>query len=145
MADQQQDNGKIEKKYEQTLSKLIILFRKKKLPTSKRIPNGDIASVVDELLAERKDEELKLFKKEAGELLDSKVELDKFIKAKEEEFRKAVVAKKKEWNEKADKVFSRIENIDQLQKDYAVSLGWVQEQKEEEEKPTEEETDKNED
>lgn len=121
---EQQDNNKIAKQYEANLSKLAaILGGKENIYPTKKVEGAVLDTVIEELLKEQKEKVAKEVKTGLQELLDKKVQFDKDVKAKEEELKKLKEAKQKEFNESCSKIFGKISNIEQLQKDYEATLG----------------------
>lgn len=125
MSDQEQvsESGKVEKKFNSNLSKLVSLMRQPIEQAAKvKVPNTEMASIVEELLKERKEETIKLFKTRASALLDKNVEFNKFVKQQKETLEKAILEKKKEFSKQMEECFALVENIDKLYEDYKASL-----------------------
>lgn len=124
--DQQQEGGKVEKKYAQSMLKLQTLMgdRSLGLPTKLGLtdPNpapdtpveGETAidSVIRELFAEEFVKLKAEIKGDLKNLLVKNVEFQRFCKQKEKELADAIMAKKKEFNAEADKVFGKITGIE---------------------------------
>jgi predicted nucleic acid-binding protein len=120
------DNNKEAKNYEQNMKKLVaIVGGKENIYPLKRVDNNVVGELVAELLKEQKDELAKNIKVELKGLLDKKVQLEKEVRAKEEELKKLSQQKQKEFNDACAKVFSKIENINKLEEDYNKTLGDV--------------------
>ena len=122
--DQQSNNDKIGKNYEAGFKKLIALFQGSKEVFKKtKVANGDIKTLVDELMKEKKETAAKELKEEFKKLLDAKIVFDQECKKAEEAYIKAVNDKKKEFTEKMSALFNRIENVAEIEKSYYTSLG----------------------
>lgn len=120
---QEQGSDKEQKKYNANIAKLTAVMRgKENLFPTKRVDNSAIGDLAQELLKERKEALSKEVKAGLSEILDKRVQLEKEIKAKEEELKKLSAQKMKEFNEAVGKWFQKIEDIDQLEKDYQAVL-----------------------
>lgn len=118
-----QDSDKIVKNFEVTMKKLVaIVGGEDKLFPTKKVTSNVIESIVTELTKERKETLEKEIKTELISLLDKHVLLKKEIKTKEEELKKLSQTKMKEFSEAASKLFSKIEGISSLEKEYYDSL-----------------------
>jgi hypothetical protein len=87
-----------------------------------KVDLNETASIIEELLADKKEEAKKQFKERASKLIQSKVEFDAFVKAKEKEILDAITAKKKEFNKQIQETFAFLENVDKLRDEYISSL-----------------------
>lgn len=120
---QNEDNNKVAKEYDKNVKTLIaIVGGDKNLYPNKKVKKDVVTTIVDGLLKQRKEKAEEEIKADLVNILDKKVLLDKEIKAKEEELAKLKIAKQKEFNESFKKIISRIENINELEKDYYNSL-----------------------
>ncbi len=118
----QGDAGKVEKKFEQNMHKLMALLKGDEKAFKTKVPNGEIEEVIQEMLKDRRAATIKTFKEKASAILDSHVEFNKFCKQKEKEFKDSIVNKKKEFSKQMEECFNLIENMDTLAKDYKGSL-----------------------
>ena len=120
---QGEDNNKVAKEYDKNVKTLIaIVGGDKNLYPNKKVKKDVVTTIVDGLLKQRKEKAEEEIKTDLVNILDKKVLLDKEIKAKEEELAKLKISKQKEFNESFKKIISRIENINELEKDYYNSL-----------------------
>lgn len=117
-----EQNDKVSKKYDSNIKKLVALFNGEEAFKKEKVGNTELAGIIAELTKEKKEGLIKSFKEKATKLLTSKVEFDKFVSAKEAEFKQAIVNKKKEFNTEMEECFKLIENIDTLQKEYQTSF-----------------------
>ena len=118
----QEGNDKVAKQYEANIAKLVALMSGPQVFKKPKVKAGDVAAIIEELVAERTDSIKKEFKEKASKLIDAKVEFDKFVKQKEKEFQDAITNKKKEFNKEMDSVFGLLESIDEIKKNYESSL-----------------------
>lgn len=119
----EQDNNKITKNFESTMQKLVaIVGGDKNLFPTKKVGKDIVKNIVDGMLTEKKETLEKEVKADLTKLLESHITLKKSIDDKKKELAKLEQDKMKEFNEAATKVFAKIENIDQLSKDYYSSL-----------------------
>ena len=92
------ESQKVQDNYKKAMSNLVAIFKgESKLETSKKIPNSEIDSLIQEVLQEEVDTKKADFKERAKKLLKSKVAYEQFIKQKEQEFQKAKDEKTKEF------------------------------------------------
>lgn len=135
--EQQQDSGKIEKKFQENLSKLMGLLKGNEQVFKEKVPNEDMDLIIEELIKERKEKTIEEFKKKASNILDKKVEFDKFVKQKESELKSAINNKRKEFSKEMEDCFNLVENINSLHQQYKNSLKEAQQISEETEQTTE--------
>lgn len=120
---QQENSDKITKNFEKTMEKLVaIVGGKDQIYAPKKVQKDVLDTLVEEMLKDRKESLAKEVKADLLALLDKKVVFDKEIKAKEEEFKKLKEQKMKEFTEAANKVFGKVDNIENLAKEYYASL-----------------------
>jgi len=118
-----QENDKVAKNYEATMNKLVAVVRgKDNLIPGKKVKKEVVTTIVDELLKEDKERIQTEVKTGLKDLLAKHVALNKEISEKEREFIKLKETKQKEFIDAANKLFGRIDDIAQLEKDYASSL-----------------------
>jgi hypothetical protein len=123
--DQQgQDNNKVEKKYNENVSKLTAMFKgNQDIVRKKKIKNSALDVAIDELLEEETKSRVETFKIKAKKLLQSKVEFDKFVSEQQKQMEQAILNKKKEFNKEMDDCFQLVENLEEMKKSYKASLG----------------------
>jgi hypothetical protein len=120
--EQQQEKGKEGKKYADNIQKLISLLSGEDLLTKSRIPNGDVQIAMAELVKEEKTARVSTIKEATKSLIKKKTEFDVFQKQERAKFERAVEDKQKEFNQEANKIFSMIEDIKQIEEDYLATL-----------------------
>ena len=116
------ESGKVDKQFTANIQKLVAIFKGDGAFKKVSIPNAESAAIIEELMAEEREEAKKSFKEKAAKLIKSKVEFDKFVKQKEKELQDAITNKKKEFNKEMNECFSLLENVDKLKEDYLSSL-----------------------
>jgi hypothetical protein len=119
---QQNENGKIGKKFEKNMKTLVALFNGKSLLNRTKLGDAELSTTIEELVKEEKDS-LKLeFKAKAKDIIKKHQEFEKFKKQKQAEFDKLVEEKQKELNSEMDKAFGIVDKISELEKNYYNSL-----------------------
>jgi|TARA_R110000822_G_scaffold152112_9_gene291390 uncharacterized protein (UPF0147 family) len=108
--------------YNTIIQKGLAVFNGKELLPTAKIAGDDVTVAVEELIVEDKKELLKQFKDGFRQILKDKISLDNVILTKQKEFNKAVVAEKKTFTVKANKVLSIIGDIEQLKNSYMAAL-----------------------
>ena len=117
------ESKKIKENYEKAMGNLVAIFKgENNLAITKKIPNSDIDTLINEVLKEEVEEKKKDFKERAKKLMKSKVAYEQFIKQKEQEFRKAKDEKTKEFTKEANELIGIVESIGTLQQQYLESL-----------------------
>ena len=117
------ESQKVQNNYKKAMSNLVAIFKgESKLETSKKIPNSEIDSLIQEVLQEEVDTKKADFKERAKKLLKSKVAYEQFIKQKEQEFQKVKDEKTKEFTKEANELIGIVESIGTLQQQYLESL-----------------------
>jgi len=81
-----------------------------------------ITTLVSGLVKDRKEALEKEIKVELIGLLDKHVELKKSIEAKKKELKQLEESKMKEFNEAASKLFAKIDDVQEIEKDYYTAL-----------------------
>jgi hypothetical protein len=119
---QQNENGKVDKKFEQNMAKMMSMLSGNYSAFKTKIPNDKMGEVVSKLLEKRSAAAIEKFMEEASQLLDDKVAFDRFVSQQEKALKEAVTNKKKELNKKFEAVFGLIDNVDKLHGDYMRSL-----------------------
>jgi hypothetical protein len=113
---------KISKQFDANFRKLVAIMGGTKNLKKVSVPSGDVGTIVDELLKERRDDKIKEFKVKAKEILEKKLDFDKNVRKAEEELKNTVNAKKKEFTEEMQKLFSFVDDIGAVEKSYYQSL-----------------------
>ena len=121
--DQQSTNDKIGKAYDAGFKKLIALIQgKKQLFKKSKVANNDVATLVDELMEERKLAIAKEVKDDIRKLLEAKMEFNKLCKKAEEDYIKTTNDQKKAFTDKMSAIFAKIENINDVEKSFYTSM-----------------------
>lgn len=111
--------AKVEKQYNEVYNKLLAVFQtEKNLLGATKVPNDKVNDIVAELLQEQQDEVMATFKKELKGLMNTYSQFKKEIKALEEDLKKKITEKRKEFIKKANDVMAPIENIKTLERDF---------------------------
>lgn len=126
-AQQQQDAGKEAKKVLQNFDTVVkkltaIVQGEKNLKPVKSIPKDATATLVAELFKEEHEEIQKNVKEGLKNLLKGYVTLNNTLAAERKKLDAFEVAKKKEFNAEASKLFSQIEGLDSILQDYQGAL-----------------------
>jgi acetaldehyde dehydrogenase (acetylating) len=133
MADVQQneEQGKEAKKvlanFEQTVNKLTAIVRgpeNLKLPT--RVKKDNVQVLVEELFKEESEATIKEVKEGVKALLKGYVALNSSLAEERKKLDLLEVAKKKEFNATAARLFSKIDGIDNINREYQAALGAAQ-------------------
>lgn len=118
------DSGKIAATYDKNIKKLVaILQGDQPLKSAVKVPSDEVGKLVKELLKEKQETAAKAIKTSISELIEKKVQMDKDFKKAEADLKKLKEQKQKEFNEAAGKVFTQIDGLDQMEKDYYATLG----------------------
>ena len=128
MEDQQEQQGKEAKKvlanFDVIKDKLIAIMQG---PDNLKLPNkvkkGDVAAIIQELFKEETEATVKEVKEGIKTLLKGYVTLNASLAEERKKLDALEVAKKKEFNATAARLFARIEGIDSLTKEYKEALG----------------------
>ena len=120
--EQQEQNDKISKQFESNFKKLVALIGGEKNFKKPKVAKDEVGGIIESLISERKQAVIKQFTEQAIVILDKKVEFDKEVKKAEEELKKSVLAKKKEFSEKMKSLFDLVESIEEIEKSYYISL-----------------------
>jgi hypothetical protein len=122
-ANQEQSPDKVLKQFEGTIKKLVaIMGSDKSLYPSKKVQADDLSTIVTELLAEERQKNTKEVSDQLKALLKGYTDLKSEVKKKQEELKKLEQDKMKEINKAAQSLFSRIEALDQKEKDFYSGL-----------------------
>ena len=121
--DQQQESGKIEKKFDEALIKVYHILGGDGLLKPKKKVKGDVVTeIVEELTKERTEANKASVKAELGTLLTKYVEYTTKLDEKEKELKKLKEDKQKEFTEAANKFFNKIDEVDTFAKQMAEAL-----------------------
>jgi len=118
----QQENTKEGKKYTENINKLVALLNGDMLLTRSRMPNSEVFTAMQELVAEEKATRIAAIKEDVRLLIKKKMEFDTFQKQERAKFEKAVEDKQKEFNNEVNKIFSKIEDIKEMEENYLATL-----------------------
>lgn len=138
--EQNQDQGKEAKKvlanFDQTKAKLAAIVNGNlKIPS--KVKKDDMATLVDELFKEESEATIKQVKDELKALLKGYVVLNTSLAEERKKLDNLELAKKKEFNGMAARLFNKIDGIDEINRSYHQALGAagkaVEEEKNEEE------------
>ena len=120
---EKEQKNKVKNAFDQNIAKLsAILNKEPDKKGRKRVPANSVDALVKELFKEDGEKAEKEFKEELRTLLDNYVALWKAIDDKKREIEKLENDKMKEFNEKASKIFNKVEGLPELQKKYAEGL-----------------------
>ena len=120
--DKQQEGDKVSKQFDQNFKKLISLLGGESAFKKPTVPNSEVGGIVEELIKEKREEVIKQFKEGAKNLLNKKIEFDKECKKAEVQLKNTIIAKKKEFSDEMKKVFSLVENMQEIEKSYYSSI-----------------------
>lgn len=121
-----QKNDKIEKKYQNSINRLIaVVGGKEHLYFPKRIPSDKLSDVVSDLFKEENDALLVEVKNGLRNILKSYAEMLNAFKQKEEELAKLQKQKKEEFAKAAEALFKKIDQIGDIEKSYYDGLSSV--------------------
>jgi len=116
------EQSKQEQQFNENFSKLVALLGGKEIFAKPKLENVAVASIVEELIKERRQDAIATFKANAKTLLDKKIEFDKETRRLKEEFEKKVNEKREEFTKEMKNVFNLVENIATIEKDYYDSI-----------------------
>lgn len=118
----QNDNDKVSKKFDADFTKLIALLGGQEAFKKPKVKNEEVSTLVEELIKEQRDSALKEFKEKAKSILQHKVQFDKEMKLAEEDLKKLQIQKKKEFSEKMKSLFNIVDNIQEIENQYNISI-----------------------
>ena len=127
MENKQENQSKEAKKvlagFDKVMEKLTaIVGGEKELKPITGVAKNEVKSLVDELFKEEREANEEQIKTELKDLLKNHVLLNKTLKEERAKLDKLEIAKKKEFNTAANKLFNKIGGIDQLVTEYAESF-----------------------
>lgn len=118
----QKDNGNNYQKMIEKLNIFLSVGNESLDNKAEKLKANQIGGLVEELFKEERQETYNKTKQDLKNLLKTHVEMKVEIAKKEQELKKLVAEKEKDFVKKANELFSKIEGIDSLFKDYAESL-----------------------
>lgn len=122
----EQSAGKEEKKFQDTLDKLVALLNGDVTARKKpKVRNDRVSLLVAKINEERTKNIEEEFVKDGITLLDSWAQFDQQCNEEKKKFEAAIQAKMKEFREKIEKLFSKLESIDKINGQYKASLSKV--------------------
>lgn len=117
------DNNKVNKAFESNLKKLVaIVDGEKNLKPVTKVGSDIMKNIVTELFKEETEAIEQSTKDTLKELLKKYVQMLRDIDAKKKELSALEIAKKKEFNEAATKLFNKIDGIGILESEYYGAL-----------------------
>ena len=119
---QQGGEGKEAAKFEKNFSKLVALFKGKKVFKGSKVGEEDLDSVLDELVKEEKQQVITEFKEGAKKIIKSNRDFNKFVKDQQAAMDKAINEKRKELNKEMEALFGKVEKIENIERDYYEQL-----------------------
>jgi len=119
----QESQDKITKSFESNMKRLVgVLGGEELLSTTTKVKKDTVETIVENILKDRKEKLEIDVKAELSTLLDKHVALKKSIADKKKELKDLENSKMKEFNEACNKLFGKVQDIEQLEKDYYSSL-----------------------
>jgi len=118
-SDQGKESKKVLANFEQTIKKLTAVVQgPENLKPVRKIKQDSVQSLVQELFKEESEATAKEVKEELKALLKGHVVLNNTLNEERRKLDALEVAKKKEFNTTAAKLFAKIDGIDSLSKEY---------------------------
>lgn len=127
MTENQNNQSKEAKKvlegFDKVMSKLTaIVGGESNLTPVTKVNKSDAKNIVDELFKEEREANENQIKTDLKDLLKNHVLLNKTLREERAKLDKLEIAKKKEFNTAANKLFNKINDIDSLVSEYAESF-----------------------
>lgn len=119
---QQEAAGKEAKKFEANWKKLVALMNGESIFEKDKLEKSEVAIALEELTKEEKKALIEEFKSKARGLVKTKAEFDKFVKEQKKKMDQAILEKKKEFNKEMQSIFSIVDRIETIERDYYESL-----------------------
>lgn len=116
------DSNKVEKQFNELRRKFLTIFNGDEKVFRSKIPNGQVADLVNEMLKENREEVQVRLKTKGKALIIAWADFSKFEKQKKAELEKAMTDKKKEYIKQLQDFFGEIENVDTLAKEMIAAL-----------------------
>ncbi len=119
----QENQDKVAKSFESNMKRLVgVLGGEELLTGTTKVKKDTVETIVENILKDRKEKLEIDIKTELSTLLDKHVTLKKSIADKKKELKDLENSKMKEFNEACNKLFGKVQDIEQLEKDYYSSL-----------------------
>lgn len=116
---QNQDAGKIAKRFETAVKSIVaILGDPKNMTLKQKVKNQDVANLVENLFAEERLAAEEKFKADLKALIIKKSEYDAFLREEEKKVAKAKEEKQKQFAEAAEKLFQQVTDLPSIVKGY---------------------------
>lgn len=120
---QQENNNKVEKKFEVAMGKLMAVISGARDALKRpKVPADEVESIVSDLLSKRREKVVEEFQSKLLELLDKYVQFEGEVKKAEEELKNTTLKKKEEFTKQINECFKLIDNIDKVQQNYTSAL-----------------------
>ena len=120
---EQQDSAKETKEFHANCKKLIAILNGGSLLKPHRgLPRADLQRAMEELVKEEKEAKVQEIKTAAKELVKRHLEFDRFEREKRKEFEKALQEKQKEFNKESKSLFSKIDDLANIERSYYETL-----------------------
>lgn len=126
---QQQESGKVKKKFEESKRKLEAIMGNPTWFKQPKVGKAQLPALLERMALAKQEDLFKKFETAAGALIEEKLAYDKAVKQKEAEFNKAVEDKMKDFQVKMDALFALIDQIDGITSDYYGALTSIAEGK----------------
>lgn len=91
--DQQEQGNKVKKQFDKNFTTLVALMRGEANMRKPKVPNGDVQDIVEQLIAERREEVIMEFKTKAKAAIEEKIKFDQEVKKAREECEKVITEK----------------------------------------------------
>lgn len=122
--DQKSDPSKEKKKFDDNILKLVAILGPEAVKGKRtRVKRDAMGEIIEQLLAEKKETAIKKLKTDLNALLEKKVNSDRAIEEEKKKLQKFETEQYKGFNKEAEGVFSQIEDLDNLTKEYHKALG----------------------
>lgn len=117
-----QDTSKVKKGFEDRMQKLVALFGGRDLLARTKLDGDAVTSVVARLVKSKKEAIALEFEQKASALIEKHLEFEKWVKEEKKRMEKAVDDKMKAFSDEADKLFGLVDNMSNIEKEYAKTL-----------------------
>lgn len=122
---QQQESGKVKKKFEESMKKLQAILGSPTWFKQPKIGQAELPALLERMTAAKKEELYKKFESMAGTLVEKKLAYDKTVEQKQQDFNKAIEDKMKEFQVDLNAMFAIVDQIDNISRDYYGALSSV--------------------
>jgi len=120
--DQQEQGNKVKKQFDKNFTTLVALMRGEANMRKPKVPNGDVQDIVEQLIAERREEVIMEFKTKAKAAIEEKIKFDQEVKKAREECEKVITEKMKQFNDKMSSLFNLVDKIHEVEQQYYSSI-----------------------